>query len=148
MSGQQPLALRQVIAAWSDRVQTEAAGFADKHRDLLPRRITNAQLYGLANVVRSAHNYSQIQRFVEHQGEKASRAARGDVQAYWADLGKNLTALRGEAQRLLKQVPLEPGSRPPQSLDALHRQLASEYVQHLIAHSLYWTPEAEGRGYH
>jgi hypothetical protein len=30
-----------------------------------------------------------------------------------------------------------------EALDALHRELAGLYVQHLIAHSLYWTPAQE-----
>jgi hypothetical protein len=71
---------KQSIAAWSDRWQAEAARFADGHRDLLPKRITNAQLYGLGNVVRSARRYADIERFIRHQAEKAERAGRLDVQ--------------------------------------------------------------------
>jgi hypothetical protein len=149
---------KQSLASWSDRRQAEAAHFADSHRDLLPRRITNAQLYGLGNVVRSARRYADIERFIRHQAEKAERAGRLDVQEYWTDLkdalGKlrsealvlwndlkdALGKLRGEAQALPKTLPLPAGMDHQEALDDLHRELARLYVQHLIAHSLYWTP--------
>lgn len=137
---------RQKIAAWSDRHQAEAARFADDHRDLLPRRITHAQLYGLGNVVRSARRYADVERFIRHQAEKAGRAGRLDVQGYWNDLETALSKLRGETQALLQglRLPAEADSR--EALDALHRELAHLYVQHLIAQSLYWTGEEERRG--
>ena len=130
---------KQSIAAWSDRWQAEAARFADSHRDLLPKRITNAQLYGLGNVVRSARRYADIERFIHHQAEKAERAGRLDVQGYWNDLKDALGKLRGEAQALLKTLPLSVETDNREALDALHRELARLYVQHLIAHSLYQT---------
>lgn len=137
------LARKQKIATWSDRWQSEAARFADSHRDLLPRRITNAQLYGLGNVVRSARRYAEVEKFIKHQADKAGRAGRLDVQGYWNDLAADLGKLRSEAQALLKDLPLPAGADSQEALDALHRELASLYVQHLIAHSLYWTPEKE-----
>jgi len=137
---------KQSIAAWSDRWQAEAARFADSHRDLLPKRITNAQLYGLGNVVHSAGRYADIERFIHHQAEKAERAGRLDVQGYWNDLKDALGKLRNEAQALLKTLPLPAGTDNWEALDALHRELAELYVQHLIAHSLYWTPVQEESG--
>jgi len=137
------LARRQKVAAWSDRWQSEAARFADSHRDLLPRRITNAQLYGLGNVVRSARRYADIEKFAKHQATKAERAGRLDVQGYWNDLETALGRLRGEAQTLLKNIPLPVEADSRETVDALHRELAGLYVQHLIAHSLYWTPTEE-----
>jgi len=134
---------KQNIAAWSDRWQAEAARFADSHRDLLPKRITNAQLYGLGNVVRSARRYADIERFIRHQADKAERAGKLDVQGYWNDLKDALGKLRSEAQALLKTLPLPSGAGNREDLDELHRELAGLYVQHLIAHSLYWTPAQE-----
>jgi len=134
---------KQSLASWSDRWQAKAARFADSYRDLLPRRITNAQLYGLGNVVRSAWRYGDIERFIRHQAEKAERAGRLDVQSYWNDLKDALGKLRSEAQTLLKTLPLPSGAGNREDLDELHRELAGLYVQHLIAHSLYWTPAQE-----
>lgn len=144
MSSMESLLLRkQKIAAWSDRWQAAAARFADAHRDLLPRRITNAQLFGLRNVVRSARRYADVEKFIRHQAEKASRAGRLDVQGYWNDLQTALGSLRGEAHALLKDLSLPAETDSKEALDALHRELAGLYVQHLIAHSLYWTPKKE-----
>jgi hypothetical protein len=127
---------KQSIAAWSDRWQAEAARFARSHCDLLPLRITNAHLDGLGNVVRSARRYADIERFIRHQAELAERAGRLDVQEYWNDLEEALSKLRGEAEALLKTLPL-PAGVDNQEVDALHCKLARLYVQHLIAHSLY-----------
>ncbi len=138
MSDLEYLLLRkQRIAAWSDRWQAEAACFADRHRDLLPRRITNAQLYGLGNIVRSARRYADVERFIKRQAEKAERAGRVEVQEYWSDLETALVRLRSEAQVLLKGLPLPAGVDSEEAVDALHRELAGLYVQHLIAHSLF-----------
>ncbi len=139
------LTRKRLMAAWSDRWQTEAAKFADGHRDLLPRRITNAQLYGLSNIVRSAQRYADIRKFIEHQADKAGRAGRQDAQGYWSDLSVALDKLKVEAQSILKQLSLPPETDNKLALDELHRDLAGTYVQHLIAHSLYWTPEETAR---
>jgi hypothetical protein len=141
------LRLRQLMAAWSDRSEKEARRFADDHRDLLPRRITNAQLYGLYNIVRNAHRFDDIRHFIRHQGDKAGRAGREDVQDYWQNLEKTLSNLQAEARHLQEQAgPLPPAEGPKSALDALHCQLVEEFVQHLIAHGLYWTPEREEEG--
>lgn len=138
MSDLEYLLLRkQRIAAWSDRWQAEAARFADRHRHLLPRRITNAQLYGLGNIVRSARRYADVERFIKRQAEKAKRAGWIDVQGYWSDLETALGGLRSEAQALLKGLPLPADIDREEAADALHRKLAGLYVPHLIAHSLF-----------
>jgi hypothetical protein len=137
------LALKQSVAVWSDRWQAKAARFVDDHRDLLPRRITNAQLYGLRNRVENARSCSDIRQFAQHQAEKAGRAGRTDVQEYWSDFMGVLDKLESEAQLLLNQEALRRQIDSQTALDALHRDLVGIYVQHLIAHSLYWTPAKE-----
>lgn len=142
MNGPIELQLRKRLAAWSDHRQGEVARFADARRDLLPRWITSAQLHGLANVVGSARSYGTIRRFVDHQAEKAGRAERTEVQAYWVDLRKEFDRLKDEAQDLLRQVLPSSGDEQKTVLDALHRRLVGVWVRHLVAHSLFWTPEA------
>lgn len=141
------LRLRRLMARWGDRLQKPASQFSDDHRDLLPRRITNAQLYGLYNIVRNSRSFADIHRFIRHQEEKAGRAGRRDVQEYWKELLETLSGLKSKAQALQEQASLLPAAEDPKSaLDALHCQLVEEFVRHLIAHSLYWTPEREGKG--
>jgi len=138
------LRLRYLLSSWSDRLEKPASTFADEHRDLYPRRITNAQLYGLQNVVRNARGFGEIRRFIQHQGDKANRAGRWDVKGYWDALLKTLSGLKSEAQNLQQQVALSPIKENTKSvLDDMHRRLVEEFIQHLIAHSLYWTPERE-----
>lgn len=137
------LALRQRLAAWSDWAQHDAVELAESYRDLLPRQITNAQLNGLQNTVLSAPSFGEIKKYVENQSNKASRAGRDDVADYWKALLRALTDLRSESEQLLNSVP----GGPPlttvegrQLADEWHRRLAREYVQHLVAHSLWVKP--------
>ncbi|HDQ73752.1 MAG TPA: hypothetical protein ENN19_16885 [Chloroflexi bacterium] len=135
------LTVRRLVAIWSDRSQKEAAKFVDGRRDLLPRRITSAQLYGLADVVRSAHRFTDIQKFTRHQGEKAERAGRLDVRDYWVEMEKALRDLRKDAENLCQQAgPPPPKVSEKPALDELHCKLVNEFVKHLVAHSLYWSP--------
>jgi hypothetical protein len=95
----------------------------------------------LGDVVRSAHRFSEIQQFVGKQGEKAKRAGRMDVQDYWVAVEKALHGLRKDAENLWQEAVPPPAKVSEKSvLDALHCKLAAEFVRHLIAHSLYWSP--------
>ncbi len=137
------LVLRQRLAAWSDRAQRDAVELAESYRDLLPRQITNAQLNGLQNIVLSAPSFSEIKRYVENQGNKASRAGRDDVADYWKAMLKTLNNLRSESEQLLGSVPGGPpltSAEGRQLADEWHRRLAREFVQHLVAHSLWVKP--------
>ncbi|MDZ7360747.1 MAG: hypothetical protein ONB46_08485 [candidate division KSB1 bacterium] len=136
------ITVRKKIAAWSDRFQSEASNFADRFRELLPRRLTNTQLYSLVNVARSASSYHEIKDFIEHQAGKAERAVRKDVQEYWIELSKGLDKLKPEAVKLLTEI--DPRlSKDREMVDMIVRKLVIEYVKHLVAQSLYWTREIE-----
>lgn len=137
------LEIWQAIAIWSDQAEKRASKFADNHRDLLPRRITNSQLYGLTNSVRSVRRFNELLNFVHNQGNKAERAGRLDVRDYWSDLGNVLNGLKDEASELIKQAELRKEINKTANLDILQIKLAEAFVQHLVAHSLYWTPLSE-----
>ncbi len=137
-ASERAVALRQSLAAWSDANQHIASNLADSYQDLLARRITNAQLSGLNNVVRAAPTFKEISDFVKHQVDKAVRAGRDDVADYWSAVGKALAELRRDAEQIWRAVYAEPSSTTPpdkQAVDELHRRLAGEFVQHLVAHS-------------
>ena len=137
------LELRRRLATWSDRAQREAADLAGGYRDLLAKRITNAQLSGLHNVVQAAPSFRPIKQFVARQGEKATRAGRADVADYWSAVGKALDGLRREAEQMWTAVPDGPPPDTPagrQALGEWHCRLVREYVQHLVAHSLWARP--------
>ncbi len=132
------LALRRQLAAWSDDIEPRAVRFVEQYRDLLPRRITNAQLSGLENVVGQASTYREIRAFLDNRADRANRAGRLDVAAYWNALSEALNALKGEAERLGMATFADLNDRQRRTaVDELHVRLVREYVQHLIAHSLY-----------
>lgn len=138
----QRLAWRRRITTWSDNIQKSAATLADQYRDLLGRRIGNAQLSGLNNIVQSAPLFDHVKEFVRHQGEKAERAGRFDVKQYWDQIGQALNGLEAEAWKLANEaeLPVPPKSSKPKelklALNDAYLMLAREYVQHLVSHSL------------
>jgi hypothetical protein len=144
MNEEERLKLRRPVAAWSDgRGLAQATALADQHRYLLPKRITNAQLSGLNGVVQAATDLGQVTAFAQHQGERAARAGRLDVKGYWDALRQALEALEGEAGNLAAQAgmtlvpPSGKGKARPKAPEWLTLWLAQEFVQHLVAHSLY-----------
>jgi len=133
------IALRRRLAAWSDRSEHEAVRLVEQYRNLLPRRITNAQLSGLENVVGQAPNYREIRNFLDNRATRADRAGRLDVAGYWNALTEALGGLKGEAEQLWAELaPAGVSDRQRKvALDDLHVRLVREYVQHIVAHSLY-----------
>jgi len=137
--------MRSRVAAWSDRAQKQAAGPAERFRDLLGRRIGTAQLSGLNNIAHAAASFEQVKDYVVHQGKKAENAGRFDVKEYWDEVGKALTGLEEDAWKLATEagedVPPK-GSKPKEmreKLDWLYLWLGKEYVQHFVAHSIMLT---------
>lgn len=144
MSPEDRIRLRTIVAAWSDeRGQEEALALAERHRHLLPRRITNAQLGGLQGVVQAATHLKQVREFTKHQGKRAAAAGRLDVAGYWEELEKTLDRLEEEAERLAVKAgitldaPQSKKKTSPKPLASLALWLIYELVQHLVAHSLY-----------
>jgi len=138
----QRLTLRHRLVAWSDGVQQNAAGLAEQYRDLLGRRIGNAQLSGLNNIVQSSPSMDDVKEFVAHQGEKAERAGRFDVKEYWEAIGKALDTIENAAWTVANEAGLAvppKGSKPKEmkaALEEVQLALVKEWVQHLVAHSL------------
>ena len=133
------LVLRRRLAAWSDGVEPDAVRLVEQYRDLLPRRITNAQLSGLENVVGQASDYREIRTFLNNRTTRANRAGRLDVAGYWNALTETLDELKSEAEQLWSDLaPTGVSDRQRKAaVDELRVRLAREYVQHLVTHSLY-----------
>jgi hypothetical protein len=133
------LALRRQLAAWSDGIEPDTVRLVEQYRDLLPKRITNAQLSGLENVVGQSPNYREIRAFLDNRATRADKAGRLDVAGYWNALAEALTGLKGKAEQLWAELasPDATDRERKVAVDQLHVRLAREYVQHLVAHSLY-----------
>jgi hypothetical protein len=123
--------LHERIAAWSDAHLAEARAFVQSYAELIPRDLSNAQLYGLANVARSVNQYTHLAQFVKNQMTKAERAGKSKMQDCWQNLDAKLAGYRAEAASITRAA----GLRPDQA-DAVHLQLAQRFVQHLIAESM------------
>lgn len=136
------LILRRRLAVWSDGIVPQAVRFVEQYRDLLPRRITNSQLSGLENVVGQSTTYKEIRAFLDNRADRANRAGRLDVAAYWNALIEALNDLKDEAEQLGKTMCIGLDDRQRKALvDELHVWLVREYVQHMVAHSLFVTEE-------
>ncbi len=130
--------MRRLLDQWSDNWQAEASRFAESHRDLMPRRITNSQLFGLVDKVRGAEQFHDVTAFLENQATKAERTGRYDVQEFWRQLKGQLSQLKTELKNLLKELPEQDNKKDKERLLIL---LAGEYVRHLLAQSLFFGVE-------
>jgi hypothetical protein len=139
----QCLVPRRYLTVWSEETEPLAVALADRHRHLLGGRLGNAQLIGLSNVVQSTDDFSQVLRFVKHQGDKAERAGLFDIQGYWSDLHKALVRIEEDAPMLSAAAGLElppnvgRGRKRQQiGLNTVYLAMARDFVQHFVAHSL------------
>jgi hypothetical protein len=135
--------LYRLVAAWSDAAEAEAVTFVERYGDPLGREPGNAQLSGLSDLVESGHDLDEIQKFATHQGSKAERAGHYGSQEYWGALRKALEGLKGDAWELAHGAGLPAPDRDSKpkvlraALDDLYQRLVREWVQHLVAHSIY-----------
>ncbi|MEW6399738.1 MAG: hypothetical protein AB1503_11350 [Bacillota bacterium] len=133
MSG---LAFSRLVAMWSDRDgYRQATDLAEKHRDLLGRRLSPARLNGLLNAVAAAAAPAEVQAFVRHQVDNAGRREEPDLRQYWLEVGIALRGLEEEANRLATLLG-EP-AQDAVAVEEMHLQLIRRFVQHLVVHSLY-----------
>lgn len=127
---------RRVISRWSDGPGLErATELAERHRALLPRRLTTAQLSGLHAIAQAATSPEQVVGYAQHQEARAGRIGRLDVKAFWEDLHQYLEKAGREATSLMPVQ--QPMSRIPNEAAWLRLSLIREFIQHLLAHSLY-----------
>jgi hypothetical protein len=146
LSQQSMLAQRLIprlrLAAWSDQAQKPAAQLADQFRDLLDRRIGNAQLSGLNNIVQSAPTFDEVENFIKHQAERAERAGRFEIKEYWNAIGQAIESLKGEGLKFANEagMNIQPKTSKTKeiktALNFIYLTLVREYVQHFVAHSL------------
>jgi hypothetical protein len=135
--------LSRFVAAWSDAAEAEAVTFVERYGDPLGREPGNAQLSGLGNLVESGHGLDEIQKFATHQGSKAESAGHYGSQEYWGALRRSLEGLKSDAWEIAHGAGLPVPDRDSKpkvlraALDDLYRRLAREWVQHLVAHSIY-----------
>jgi hypothetical protein len=136
------LNLNHRLSVWSDQAQKTAVEQAERFRDLLGRRITNAKLAGLNNIVRSAPSFEKVKEFVRSQKQKEEKQDHFDVTKYWIVMGQMLEKLENDAWQLATDIGLELPSKENkpkkmrEALGWLYLRLAQEYIQHLVAHSL------------
>ncbi|MCK6622771.1 MAG: hypothetical protein HUU32_16925 [Calditrichaceae bacterium] len=129
------------IAAWSDAHLEAARAFVKTYGELIPRDLTSAQLYGLANITCSAREFKQLNTFMDNQASKAERANNEKVHDCWRALKAKFAAFHPDAQEISRDA------GPGRTVDEIHLLLAQRFAQHLIAESLVYqkTTKYEGR---
>jgi hypothetical protein len=142
--------LRRLVDIWSDAIYKDSEEFSDKYQNLFAGKyppLGKAQLYGLSNVVCSAPGFSSVSKFLNRQRDKALRRVESGgrqaetyqrVAEFWGEMESRLRELYKKAQSLLEQAhTTDWKSKDRTEADALHREMAAEYVHHLIAHAIY-----------
>ncbi len=110
------------------------------HVGLLPKPITNAQLFGLANLVGQTPAFSHIREFIKNRQDRAAKLdGKEKVTAYWGELLKDLEGLKKHAESLFESFTDQErkASLRKDGIDYLHVRLSCEYVTHLVSNSLY-----------
>jgi hypothetical protein len=114
----------ETLAHWSDGPGLAAGvDLAERHRELLSRRLAPAQLAGLQAVARAVADAGPVISYVQGQASRAQRAGLFDIEKFWRDTGQAVERARAEASKL--------GS------GRSSQRYVRELVQHLTAHCLY-----------
>ena len=154
------LALRHEVASWSDSVLDDAVEFAKEHKAIFTGKnppVGKSQLYGLANLARNTSNFQGVRKFINHQAQKAVQRAEASSRAsahiheevvdFWTTVGGTLSKFAETARSLSDKSGLtklgKPNREARKDVDALHRTLAVEYLQHLIAEILLISKQQE-----
>lgn len=134
--------LRQVhleIDRRSEGLFQNAVRFADKYPPP-----SSSQASGLWNVINSEPSINSIlTTFVQHQADKST----SQNSEFWKGLKRELDGLRKEAEGIQQQLalPLEKGETQKGQRDEIHLMLARDYIQHLVAHTIYRRTQTGGR---
>ncbi len=124
-------ALRAKMAMAADELVGDARDFIQSHRNLL-RDLTNAQLYGLLNIVRNISNTKELrEKHAQHQARKAAEAGRS-IEAFWRSWDEKLLALQEKARDIAKSIN-PTWVNDNQRIESIAQTLRIKYVQHLIA---------------
>ena len=89
------------------------------------------------NLVQNTSNFGKVRYFTDHQAQKVDERKEG-AKEFWITVGKKLDEFSAAARTLAAKSGLNnlPETEQP-DLDALHRTLAVEYLQHLTAEILF-----------
>ena len=130
----QKKALRAKIALAVDALVQDAREFIKSHKDL-HRELTNAQLYGLLNVVRNVRDLEDLmKKHAQHQATKAANAGRR-IETFWRSWEKKLVELQEKAKEIARSV--NPAwMNDSERINRISQILRIKYVQHLIAEKL------------
>ena len=139
------LTLRHEVATWSDSVLDDAVEFAKMHQAIFTGKnpaVGQSQLYGLANVANNASNFQGVRKFINHQAQKAEQRGNQEPAVnFWTGVGQKLSQLAETARSLSDKSGLtnlaETNRKAREDVDARHRTLAVEYLQHLTAEILF-----------
>ena len=127
----QEKALRAKIALAVDALVQDAREFIKSHKDL-HRELTNAQLYGLLNVVRNVRDLENLtKKHAQHQATKAANAGRR-IETFWRSWEKKLVELQEKAKEIARSVN-SAWVNDSERINRISQILRIKYVQHLIA---------------
>jgi hypothetical protein len=115
----------------SDDLLQAAVRFAERHPPL-----PSNQANGLLNVVNCEANINTIlSNYIQHQAGKST--ARHP--AFWNELKRELEGLRKQAEEIQQKIGALPQEKKQQQQERneIHLWLARDYVQHLVAHTIY-----------
>lgn len=110
-----------------------AVSLAGRHRPL-----SFSQANGLQNAFNCENNInSLITGYIQRQADKATTAE--EERAFWKDLRKETDDLRKRAEDIQRKLGIAPENKKgrQEQRNDIHLMLARDYMQHLVAHTIY-----------
>ena len=122
--------LRTKTAVAVDALIEDARQFIHNHKYLL-RDLTNAQLYGLLNIVRNVPEPGELIQHAQHQAKKAAEAGK-KIKDFWRNWDNKLTTLQERANEIARSIN-PTWVNDVGRVNSIAQTLRIKYVQHLIA---------------
>lgn len=140
------------VAAWSDgRGYNQAVDLAQKHACLFGGPLSSAQLAGFLNATWAASKPAEVLRFVNAQGQRASKREQPDLRRFWQEVASSLNALAKTASELSSGQAVATTAAGTADVEVIHLHMIRRFVQHLVVHGLYLqqpspsrTPQGKG----
>lgn len=119
------------ISRLTDGLLRSAEQFVNRHPP-----VTTSQANGLQNVVNCESSITTVlTKYIQHQASKST--ARNP--AFWNELKREIEGLRKQAEEIQQKIGSLPQDKKQQQQERneIHLLLARDYVQHLVAHTIY-----------
>lgn len=125
---------RKIIDLIDDDLYKMAGDFLNDAYNTFSRKMSTSQIKGIENVFYSSYSLYELSQFLRHQKTKADKKGYhgADEAKFFNDFDQQI---KNKLDKILKDH--FPHITDKNEKEAVKRELASGYIQHLVAHHYY-----------